>query len=122
MENTGETPFEDLGIMPIQIRKSREYSESVMSAVQGSSTGMSYRYCGCRERLAREVYETQIGEAIFEVAFVVDTGDDKKSSVTVEIQADEIAEAELEKRYIKSIEPFKLELKNTLLKDFGNCL
>lgn len=122
VEKTGETPFEDLGIMPIQIRKSREYSESVMSAVQGSSAGMSYRYCGCRERLAREVYETQIGEAIFEVAFVVDTGDDKKSSVTVEIQADEIAEAELEKRYIKSIELFKLELKNTLLKDFGNCI
>lgn len=122
VEQTGETPFGDLGTISVHVGKSSEYSESVMSAVQGSIAGMSYRYCGCRERLAREVYETQIGDAIFEVAFVVDTGDDKKSSVTIEIHADEIAEVGLEKRYIKSIEQFKLKLKNTLLKDFGNCI
>mgnify|MGYP004499904201 CR=1 FL=1 len=120
-EETGQTPFGDLETIPVQVRKSKEYSEAVMNAVQLSISGMSYQYRGCRERLAREVYETQIGDVIFEVAYVIDTGDDKKSSVTVEIQADAFAETELEKRYIKAIELFKLKVKDIILKDFGSC-
>ena len=122
IEEQSENPFGENCVITTQVSKSKEYSEAVMSEISNSVSCLSFRYMGSMERIARETFDVQIGDVSFEVAFVVDTGEDRKSSLTVEIGANDNGEEQIEKRYIKCIEQFKVALKNRLLRDFDNCI
>ena len=122
IEEQGENPFGENCVITTQVSKSKEYSEAVMSEISNSVSCLSFRYMGSMERIARETFDVQIGDVSFEVAFVVDTGEDRKSSLTVEIGANDNGEEQIEKRYIKCIEQFKVAVKNRLLRDFDNCI
>lgn len=116
-----EVPFNEIDRNTIKDDKAEEYCNTVMNDLKLTLRGMIFHNEGIINRIARRVYKTQIGDCLFNVAFVIDTGADKKSSVTVEILAENIVEMDIENQYVRDIELFKLTLKNRMLNDFDHC-
>lgn len=121
-EKTVENPFGETETTITVTSKSKEYSNTLMNRVKDCIQGLTYQYKGCFGRIAREVFDVRIGNSSFEVVFVVDTSEEKKSSITVEISCEETKESDFEKRYIKDIEQFKLTLKTQMIKEHETCI
>lgn len=61
MGETGEFPFGGEDAIKVEIRRSKEYSESILDDVIACVSGFAeYKYLGCRERIAREAYTQQM--------------------------------------------------------------
>ena len=121
-EETGESPFggEDTG--KVEIRRSKEYSESILDDVKACVSGFSeYKYLGCRERIAREAYQLTISGITYEVFFVFDKREENNIQLHIEIESPTIESLDFETRYNKTLEALKLALKDRVSKDWQGC-
>ena len=63
-DEIGESPFGGEDAITVEIRRSKEYSEAILADVRSCLSGFTeYKYLGCRERIAREVYQLTIPKA-----------------------------------------------------------
>ena len=73
-EQIAESPFDETKNLVSTRLLSREYSEAVADDVSLSVAGVTdCQYLGSMERIAREVYQIQIFDNSYEVAFIFDT-------------------------------------------------
>ena len=121
-EETGESPFGGEDAVQVEIRRSKEYSESILDDVKACVSGFSeYKYLGCRERIAREAYQLTISGITYEVFFVFDKREENNIQQHIEIESPTIESPDFETRYNKTLELLKLALKDRVSKDWQGC-
>lgn len=121
-EETGESPFGGEDTVKVEIRRSKEYSESILDDVKACVSGFTeYKYLGCRERIAREAYQLTISGITYEVFFVFDKREENNIQLHIEIESPAIESSDFETRYNKTLELFKLALKDRVNKDWQDC-
>lgn len=121
-EETGESPFGGEDVIKGEIRRSKEYSESILDDVKACVSGFSeYKYLGCRERIAREAYQLTISGITYEVFFVFDKREENNIQLHIEIESPAIESPDFETRYNKTLELLKLALKDRVSKDWQGC-
>ena len=87
-EETGESPFGGEDTVKVEIRCSKEYSESILDEVKSCLSGFTeYKYLGCRERIAREAYQLTISGMTYDVFFVFDKREDDNIQLHIEIES-----------------------------------
>lgn len=119
-EEMGESPFGGMENIPIVTRLHKEYSDSILKDIEPKIHGL-IKYCGCMERIGREVYQIKINEFEYEVAFVFDKRDENNVQLHIEINTPNIENENLAIRYNKSLETLKTVLKDCLTKDWKLC-
>lgn len=121
-EETGESPFGGEDTFKVEIRRSKEYSESILDDVKACVSGFAeYKYLGCRERIAREAYQLTISGITYEVFFVFDKREENNIQLHIEIESPIIKNPDFETRYNKTLEALKLALKDRVSKDWQGC-
>ena len=121
-EETGESPFGGEDTVKVEIRRSKEYSESILDDVKACVSGFTeYKYLGCRERIAREAYQLTISGITYEVFFVFDKREENNIQLHIEIESPAIESFDFETRYNKTLELLKLALKYRVSKDWQGC-
>lgn len=121
-EETGESPFGGEDTVQVEIRRSKEYSESILEDVKACVAGFTeYKYLGCRERIAREAYQLTISGITYEVFFVFDKREENNIQLHIEIESPTIESPDFETRYNKTLELLKLALKNRVSRDWQSC-
>lgn len=121
-EETGESPFGGEDTVKVEIRRSKEYSESILDDVKACVSGFTeYKYLGCRERIAREAYQLTISGITYEVFFVFDKREENNIQLHIEIESPAIESFDFETRYNKTLELLKLALKDRVSKDWQGC-
>lgn len=121
-EETGESPFGGEDTFKVEIRRSKEYSESILDDVKACVSGFAeYKYLGCRERIAREAYQLTISGITYEVFFVFDKREENNIQLHIEIESPVIESPDFETRYNKTLELLKLALKDRVSKDWQGC-
>ena len=121
-EETGESPFGGEDTVKVEIRRSKEYSESILDEVKSCLSGfIEYKYLGCRERIAREAYQLTISGMTYDVFFVFDKREDDNIQLHIEIESPIIESPDFETRYNKTLELLKLALKDRVSKDWQGC-
>ena len=121
-EETGESPFGGEDAVKVEIRRSKEYSESILNDVKACVSGLTeYKYLGCRERIAREAYQFTISGITYEVFFVFDKREENNIQLHIEIESPTIENPDFETRYNKTLELLKLALKDRVSKDWQGC-
>jgi len=121
-EETGESPFGGEDTFKVEIRRSKEYSESILDDVKACVSGFAeYKYLGCRERIAREAYQLTISGITYEVFFVFDKREENNIQLHIEIESPTIESPDFETRYNKTLELLKLALKDRVSKDWQGC-
>lgn len=121
-EETGESPFGGEDTVQVEIRRSKEYSESILEDVKACVAGFTeYKYLGCRERIAREAYQLTISGITYEVFFVFDKREENNIQLHIEIESPTIESPDFETRYNKTLELLKLALKNRVGRDWQSC-
>ncbi len=121
-EETGELPFGGEDTVQVEIRRSKEYSESILEDVKACVAGFTeYKYLGCRERIAREAYQLTISGITYEVFFVFDKREENNIQLHIEIESPTIESPDFETRYNKTLELLKLALKNRVSRDWQSC-
>lgn len=121
-EETGESPFGGEDTVKVEIRRSKEYSESILDDVKACVSGFTeYKYLGCRERIAREAYQLTISGITYEVFFVFDKREENNIQLHIEIESPAIESPDFETRYNKTLELLKLALKDRVSKDWQGC-
>lgn len=121
-EKTGESPFGGEDTVKVEIRRSKEYSESILDDVKACVSGFTeYKYLGCRERIAREAYQLTISGITYEVFFVFDKREENNIQLHIEIKSPVIESRDFETRYNKTLELLKLALKDRVSKDWQGC-
>lgn len=121
-EETGESPFGGEDTVKVEIRRSKEYSESTLDDVKACVSGFTeYKYLGCRERIAREAYQLTISGITYEVFFVFDKREENNIQLHIEIESPDIESPDFETRYNKTLELLKLALKDRVSKDWQGC-
>ena len=121
-EETGESPFGGEDTVKVEIRRSKEYSESILDDVKACVSGFTeYKYLGCRERIAREAYQLTISGITYEVFFVFDKREENNIQLHIEIESPAIESSDFETRYNKTLELLKLALKDRVSKDWQGC-
>lgn len=121
-EETGESPFGGEDTVKVEIRRSKKYSESILDEVKSCLSGFTeYKYLGCRERIAREAYQLTISGITYEVFFVFDKREENNIQLHIEIESPTIESLDFETRYNKTLELFKLALKDRVNKDWQDC-
>ena len=121
-EETGESPFGGEDTVKVEIRRSKEYSESILDDVKACVSGFTeYKYLGCRERIAREAYQLTISGTTYEVFFVFDKREENNIQLHIEIESPAIESSDFETRYNKTLELLKLALKDRVSKDWQGC-
>lgn len=121
-EETGESPFGGEEAIKVEIRRSKEYSESILDDVKACISGFAeYKYLGCRERIARETYQLTISGMTYDVFFVFDKREDDNIQLHIEIESPTIESPDFETRYNKTLELLKLALKDRVSKDWQGC-
>lgn len=121
-EETGESPFGGEDAVQVEIRRSKEYSESILDDVKACVSGFSeYKYLGCRERIAREAYQLTISGITYEVFFVFDKREENNIQQHIEIESPTIESPDFETRYNKTLELLKLALKDRVSKYWQGC-
>lgn len=121
-EETGESPFGGEDTVKVEIRRSKEYSESILDEVKSCLSGFTeYKYLGCRERIAREAYQLTISGMTYDVFFVFDKREDDNIQLHIEIESPTIESPDFETRYNKTLELLKLALKDRVSKDWQGC-
>lgn len=121
-EETGESPFGGEDAVKVEIRRSKEYSESILDEAKACVSGFTeYKYLGCRERIAREAYQLTISGITYEVFFVFDKREENNIQLHIEIESPTIESHDFETRYNKSLELLKLTLKDRVSKDWQGC-
>ena len=121
-EETGESPFGGEDTVKVEIRRSKEYSESILDEVKDCVSGFTeYKYLGCRERTAREAYQLTISGITYEVFFVFDKREENNIQLHIEIESPAIESSDFETRYNKTLELLKLALKDRVSKDWQGC-
>ena len=117
-----ESPFGGIEKMQTETCLSKEYSEVILADVKPCVPGLTqYIYCGCMERIAREVYQLKINESNYEVAFVFDKREENNVQLHMEIESQVIESEDFEIQYDKSLEILKLALKERLKSDWNLC-
>lgn len=115
-------PFGGEDAIKVEIRRSKEYSESILDDVKACVSGFSeYKYLGCRERIAREAYQLTISGITYEVFFVFDKREENNIQLHIEIESPTIESPDFETRYNKTLELLKLALKDRVSKDWQGC-
>lgn len=118
----GESPFGDEDTITVEIRRSKEYSETILADVKSCLSGFTeYRYLGCRERIAREAYQLTINSMTYDVFFVFDKREDDNIQLHIEIESPIIENPDFKTRYNKTLETLKLALKDRVSKDWQGC-
>ena len=118
----GESPFGDEDTITVEIRRSKEYSEAILTDVKSCLFGFTeYKYLGCRERIASEAYQLTISGMTYDVFFVFDKCEDDNIQLHIEIESPIIETPDFETRYNKTLEMLKLALKNRVSKDWQGC-
>lgn len=121
-EETGESPFGGEDTFKVEIRRSKEYSESILEDVKACVSGFTeYKYLGCRERIAREAYQLTINGVTYEVFFIFDKREENNIQLHIEIESPTIESPDFETRYNKTLELLKLALKNRVSRDWQSC-
>lgn len=121
-EETGESPFGGEDTVKVEIRRSKEYSESILDDVKACVSGFTeYKYLGCRERIAREAYQLTISGITYEVFFAFDKREENNIQLHIEIKSPVIESRDFETRYNKNLELLKLALKDRVSKDWQGC-
>lgn len=121
-EEIGESPFGDEDATKVEIRRSKEYSESILEDLKSCFPGFrEYKYLGCRERIAREAYQLTISGITYEVFFVFDKREENNIQLHIEIESPTIESTNFETRYNKTLEQLKLALKDRVSKDWQGC-
>ena len=121
-EETGESPFGGEDTVQVEIRRSKEYSESILDEVKDCVSGFTeYKYLGCRERIAREAYQLTISGITYEVFFIFDKREENNIQLHIEIESPAIESSDFETRYNKTLELLKLALKDRVSKDWQGC-
>lgn len=121
-EETGESPFGGKDTVKVEIRRSKEYSESILDDVKACVSGFTeYKYLGCRERIAREAYQLTISGITYEVFFVFDKREENNIQLHIEIESPAIESSDFETRYNKTLELLKLALKDRVSRDWQGC-
>lgn len=121
-EKIGEAPFGGMENIPTVTRLHKEYCDSILEDIESKIQGLTEcKYCGCIERIGREVYQIKINENEYEVAFVFDKRNENNVQLHIEINSQNIENENLEIQYDKSLEALKIALKNRLIKDWELC-
>ena len=121
-EETGESPFGGEDTFKVEIRRSKEYSESILDDVKACVSGFAeYKYLGCRERIAREAYQLTISGITYEVFFVFDKREENNIQLHIEIESPTIESPDFDTRYNKTLELLKLALKDRVSRDWQGC-
>lgn len=121
-EHFTESPFDGTNNFISTRLRSREYSGAVAADVSSSVAGVTdCQYLGSMERIAREVYQIQIFDNSYEVAFIFDTHTSQDIQLHVEITSPNLPASDFETRYDKPLEALKLALKNRLIRDWKGC-
>lgn len=121
-EELGESPFGGMENIPIVTRLHKEYCNSILEDIESKIQGFTEcKYCGCIERIGREVYQIKINENEYEVAFIFDKRDENNVQLHIEINSPNIESEDFEIQYDKSLEILKIALKNRLIKDWELC-
>lgn len=121
-EKMEESPFGGMENIPTVTRLHKEYCDSNLEDIKSKIQGLTEcKYCGCIERIGREVYQIKINENEYEVAFVFDKRDENNVQLHIEINTPNIENENLEIRYNKSLETLKIVLKDRLTKDWRLC-
>lgn len=118
----GESPFGDEDTITVEVRRSKEYSESILTDVISDLSGYTeYKYLGCRERIAREAYQLTTSGMTYDVFFVFDKHEEGNIQLHIEIESPFIENSDFETRYNKTLEALKLALKDRVSKDWQGC-
>lgn len=105
-----------------ETRLHKEYSDSILEDIKSQIQGLSeFYYCGCIERIGREVYQIKFERTEYEVAFIFDKRDENNMQLQIEIRSQNIENDNLELQYDKSLETLKIVLKNRLINDWKLC-
>lgn len=117
-----ESPFGGEENIQVEIRRSKEYSESVLADFKSCISGLTEcKYLGSKERISREVYQLMISSISHEVAFVFDKHEEDNIQRHIEIESPVIENPDFETRYNKTLEILKLALKDRISKDWKVC-
>lgn len=121
-EEVCESPFGEGKSIQVETRRSREYSESILSdLISCNSEFEEYKYLGSRERISHEVYQLKIHDTSFEVSFTFDKHGESNIQLHVKIKSLAVKDADFEAKYNKTLETLKIDLKNRIIKDWQAC-
>lgn len=117
-----KTTFEDTERTEAVTINSKEYSETILAAVQSRVAGMTaHDYQGEQERIAREVYHVKIYDTTYIVRFIFDRRENENIQLQIEIELADQGTRDFEQTYNKPLESLKIELKDQLKKDWKLC-
>ena len=118
----GESLFGGEDAIKVEIRRSKEYSEAILTELKSSLSGFTeYKYFGCRERVAREAYQLTVNGMIYDVFFMFEKREEDNIQLHIEIVSLAIENLDFETRYNKALEVLKLALKDRVSKDWQGC-
>lgn len=121
-EEVGESPFGGEETIPVEMRRSKEYSEEILADLKSTLFGLTdYKYLGSRERISREAFQLTVGDTAYDIFFMFDKREDDNIQLHIEIESPIIENHDFETRYNKTLEVLKLDLKDRLSKDWQSC-